>query len=145
MILSGTPSRLTCSSAGYVEGSSTDNLCPTSQDLHTRCPRIGGQRLGIEQIEQLVADYESGIDTTELMVTYQLSKSSVLKLLASRGVAMRHQSMTDEQISSAVALYEEGRSLIAIVKELTIPRETIRRALIDAGVTLRKRGRPAAC
>jgi hypothetical protein len=77
------------------------------------------------------------------MAAYGLSKSSVLKLLEARGVAMRRQAMTQDQIASSVKLYEEGVPLAAIMKELEVPRESVRRALISAGVQMRNRGRSA--
>jgi hypothetical protein len=47
------------------------------------------RRLGDEKIEQLVAEYRAGSSTIQLMKRYEISKSSVLKLLADNGVEMR--------------------------------------------------------
>lgn len=98
------------------------------------------RRLGSEKIAELAADYRSGQTTIQLMETYQLSKTSVLKLLRANGVEMRRQPQTTNQVERTVALYKSGKSLAAIERETDIPRETIRRALIEAGVELRARG-----
>jgi len=98
------------------------------------------RRLGLGTINQLVAEYVGGIETTDLTVKYGLSKTSVLKLLDSNGVSMRRQPLTEEQVTDASVLYESGKSLTAIVEQLDLPRESIRRALIDAGITMRRRG-----
>lgn len=47
------------------------------------------RRLGCDKIQQLVADYRAGSSTIQLMKRYELSKSSVLKLLAENDVGMR--------------------------------------------------------
>lgn len=97
----------------------TDQL-PKSSELHVRDI---SRRLGQDTIDQLVEGYKSGVDTTRLMATYQLSKSSVLKLLALRDVTMRRQPMTAEQIETVVSLYSHGRFLTALAGELKVPRE----------------------
>jgi hypothetical protein len=101
------------------------------------------RRLGQEQVGQLIHDYESGAESTELMTKYGLSKASVLKLLKTNGVEMRRQAMTPGQLESAISLYENGMALVTISKQVRAPRETVRRALVDAGVALRPRGRPS--
>ncbi len=97
-------------------------------------------RLGPYAILQLVADYRSGQTTIQLMETYQLSKTSVLKLLRASGVEMRRQPLPTEQVKRAVDLYTNGSSLTALESVIGAPRESIRRALIDAGIQLRGRG-----
>ncbi len=118
----------------------------TRGDALTQKPKIQvlqrpiARRLGSEKIAELVADYGSGQTTIQLMETYQLSKTSVLKLLSANGVEMRRQPPTTDQVARVAALYSSGKSLAAIEREADTPRESIRRALIDAGVELRQRG-----
>src|SRR6185437_15341008 len=47
------------------------------------------RRLGPEQIAQLVADYEAGSPSTQLMTTYGLGKGTVLRLLRKHGAKLR--------------------------------------------------------
>lgn len=118
----------------------------TRGDVLTQSPKAQllqppiARRLGSQKIAELVAEYESGRTTVQLMETYKLSKTSVLKLLNANGVEMRRQPPTTEQVAEAAALYSSGKSLAAIERETDIPRESIRRALIKAGVELRQRG-----
>jgi uncharacterized protein (DUF433 family) len=98
------------------------------------------RRLGKVKVGQLVADYQSGKSTTELMATYSLSKSAVLRVLESHGIALRRQPLTEQQVADAISLYESGWSLSAIVAKHGLARESVRRALVAAGVTMRQRG-----
>jgi hypothetical protein len=102
------------------------------------------RRLGNEKIAELVAAYQAGQTTIQLMETYQLSKPSVLKLLKANCTPMRHQPITPEQLEQATRLYTTGISLAALSKQLGVPRETIRRGLVDASVSMRQRGWPAS-
>lgn len=49
------------------------------------------RRLGAERIGQIVADYASGISTTQLAKGHGIGKGTLLRLLRERGVAIRHQ------------------------------------------------------
>jgi uncharacterized protein (DUF433 family) len=98
------------------------------------------RRLGRERIDQLVADYELGRTTIELMADYGLSKTSVIHLLEANEVALRRQPLTREQLDAAICLYQEGHALVAIEKIINVSRESIRRGLIEASVTMRPRG-----
>jgi hypothetical protein len=98
--------------------------------------------LGSEKVNQLVADYQSGITTTQLMKDYKISKTSVLKLLKNAGVKMRHQSLTKEQVNEAAVLYEGGRSLAVVAATMGLPQESLRRAMITIGMKMRSTGRP---
>jgi hypothetical protein len=100
------------------------------------------RRLGSAKIDELVAAYQFGQTTTQLMATYNLSKTGVLTLLASRGVTMRNQPITQSQLAEATKLYTTGLSLATLSKQLGVPHETIRRSLISAGIAMRQRGRP---
>ena len=93
-----------------------------------------------EQVEQLVARYRAGAQTTELMQEFGISKSAVLRWLQTAEVSMRRQPLTSDEVSAARRRYEEGSSLAAISKALGLPRETVRRALIANGVVMRPRG-----
>ena len=109
-------------------------------DKHPAKVRDLSRRLGQATIDRLVADYQSGTPTTQLMTTYQLSKTAVLKLLKDAGIVMRRRPMTEEQVNEAVELYRSGRSLATLSSELELPRESLRRAIIEVGVQMRPRG-----
>jgi lambda repressor-like predicted transcriptional regulator len=98
------------------------------------------QRLGSDVVDQMVADYRSGIPTMELADTYSISKHGVLTLLMEAGVALRRQPLTDEQVSAAAMLYEAGKSLAAVARELGVAQESLRRALVNSGIPMRIRG-----
>jgi len=57
----------------------------------TSHPRIhrAQQRLGPEAIAQLVADYQAGRSTTELMRQHRIGKGTVLRILDGAGVTRR--------------------------------------------------------
>jgi DNA invertase Pin-like site-specific DNA recombinase len=96
------------------------------------------RRLGREIIEQIVAEYEAGAHTTELMAKYRISKSSVLKILRENNVIMRRQPMTSQQIEEAVALYEQGNSPKTTADHLKLTQQNVRLALLNANIDLRK-------
>jgi hypothetical protein len=90
-------------------------------------------------ITQLVADYQAGVETTELTERYQLGKGTVLKLLREHGVAMRRQGLSPDEIDEAVGLYAAGWSLAKIGERLGRAHTVIRKALLDQGMHLRPR------
>lgn len=96
-------------------------------------------RLNEAQRQALVVDYRNGTPTTQLTSRYQLSKGSVLEILADGGVEMRRQGLTETQTSEATRLYESGHSLAAIATKLNSAPTTVNRALTARGVRLRGR------
>jgi len=72
------------------------------------------RRLDPDVIAQLVADYQAGSPSTELMATYGLGKGTVLRLLREHGATIRHQSLTPDQLKEAIQLYREGWSLARV-------------------------------
>lgn len=94
-------------------------------------------RLGPDGIAQLVAEYEAGADTTELVAIYGIGKGSVIRLLHDQGVPMRRQGMTEEQHKEVARLYQQGDSLATVGRQLGFDAQTIRRALLGAGVRMR--------
>jgi DNA invertase Pin-like site-specific DNA recombinase len=97
------------------------------------------KRLRSNAIEQLVADYESGHSTIELMRIYGISKGAVLNLLQQHEVNMRGQGVRAERLEEAIALYNSGLSLKAVAAQLNCSAETVRQTLLRAGVTMRAR------
>ncbi|WP_239476653.1 helix-turn-helix domain-containing protein [Nocardia arizonensis] len=98
------------------------------------------RRLTPEVIAELVDAYRQGTSTPTLCEQYNLSKGSVLKLLAQHGITMRHQPLTDLQIDRAVEQYRAGDSLATIAKQLDSAATTIRSALAARGIGMRPAG-----
>jgi hypothetical protein len=102
-------------------------------------PRVHAvhRRLSPDTIQQLVTDYQAGIPSTQLMLTYNLGKGTVLRLLRTHGVQLRNQRMTPEHIEQAIQLYGQGLSLVAVGEQLGYDHGTIWRILKRAGVPRR--------
>ena len=97
------------------------------------------RRISTETVDQLVSDYKSGVPTTELTGRYGLAKSSVLKLLADRGVVMRRQGLTDAEMEEAIRLYKQGLSVLDVGERIGRSSTVVWRALKKHGVALRPR------
>ena len=102
-------------------------------------PRVhkAERRLGPEAIAQLVADYENGLASPDLMIKYNLGKGTVLRLLRAQGVEVRNQSLTIEQIEEAIRLYLEGWSLAKVGGHFGREHTVIRDVLMRAGIPRR--------
>ena len=88
---------------------------------------------------QLVADYEAGMPSTQLVVTYGLGKGSVLKLLDEAGVQMRNRGLPKDKLEKAAKLYRDGWSLARVGKQFGCSPDTLRLALANHGVQIRPR------
>lgn len=102
--------------------------------LPPRAPQGAEDRLGPVGIAQLVADYQAGISTTQLMRLYDLGKGSVLRLLEANGVPRRRQGLTPTQVEEAARLFRLGWSLSRIGRRFGKDHGVVSRALIQAGV-----------
>ncbi len=71
------------------------------------------------------------------MLTYNLGKGTVLRLLREHGVQLRRQRMTAAEIEQAIQLYQAGNSLVAVGAKLGYDHGTIWQALKRAGVPRR--------
>ncbi|MET0993884.1 MAG: helix-turn-helix domain-containing protein, partial [Mycobacterium sp.] len=98
------------------------------------------RRLDRVEIDQIIAKYESGVSTNQLMTQHHLAKRTISGLLRANGVAMRRQGLTVDQAREAADLYQAGRSLawIAVYVGGFSP-TTVARALKRQGVSLRPR------
>ncbi|WP_235781156.1 hypothetical protein [Sinomonas notoginsengisoli] len=75
-------------------------------------------RLGADVLDNLIARYEAGEPTTALSAECGIAKSSLLRLLKERGIAMRQQSLTAEQKTRMLQLRGQGRAIRAIAAEV---------------------------
>jgi hypothetical protein len=56
-------------------------------------------RVDVELIARLVAEYEAGTPSTQIMRMFQLGKASVLKLLREAGAEIRRQGLDEAGVS----------------------------------------------
>jgi hypothetical protein len=96
-------------------------------------------RLTLEQRAALVADYETGLPTTELTTRYGLAKGTVLRLLEEAGVSLRRQGLSQDVAEQARLLYESGLSLAGVGERLGQAPTSVSRVLKKMGVHLRAR------
>ncbi len=111
----------------------------TSQPCKSTTPRVHAvhRRLSPDVIQQLIADYQAGTPSTQLMVNYNLGKGTVLRLLREHGVQLRRQRMSPDEIDQALQLYGQGLSIAAVGSKLGYGDGTIWRALKRARVSRR--------
>jgi hypothetical protein len=94
-------------------------------------------RLGADQFEHLVADYEAGMTGTFLQVKYKLSKGSVLRVLHEAGTEVRRQPVGEAQVSAIIELYKSGLSIRQTAVTAGIPKTTVLNILARSGVAMR--------
>lgn len=95
------------------------------------------RRLSRAALAQLIADYEAGAPTTDLMTRYELGKGTVLRVLRRAGVQMRGQGARNIDIGQAAALYATGWSLKQLGTYFDCDAETMRKELKTHGVRMR--------
>jgi hypothetical protein len=102
------------------------------------------RRLDRAEIGEIIAKYQAGNSTNQLMAEHRLAKRTISTLLKANGVMLRRQGLTDEQVREAADLYRAGRSLARIATHLGgLSPTTVARALQREGVQLRpRRGSP---
>jgi transposase-like protein len=123
----------------------TESVKP-SKAHDSRPPRHQYQhydRLGDDEVDQLVEGYLQGSSIRELAARFECHRETVSKWLTSRGVEMRHLRLTPERIDKAQRLYESGLSLTDGGKAIRADLSAVRRHLMRRGVKMRdSRGRP---
>lgn len=91
-------------------------------------------RLDDKAIGQLMTDYRAGLTGRDLAVRYGLARSSVIDILRTRGVRVRHPRISTEDAALAVVLYQQGMRQIDIAEELGRSKSVIWHVLRRAGV-----------
>jgi len=91
------------------------------------------QRFDAETRARLVADYQAGTSTNQLMKDYDIGKGSVLRLLREAGVTLRNQRLSPAALESAVSLYNSGLSLKVVGERLGFSIDAVRAGLLRAG------------
>jgi hypothetical protein len=112
---------------------------PTARP-HTRPERrVPGtaRRLGVEQVEQLIAGYRAGATVYTLGSQFGIDRRTVGAILKRNGVVTRGGGLSPAQIDEAVELYEAGWSLARIAERVGVTPTTVHRRLRDRGVRMR--------
>lgn len=86
---------------------------------------------------RIVADYKSGVPSTQLARSLGVGKAGVLGILRDHGVQLRMRPMTDNEVKEAVRLYQEGWSLARVGRQLGRDHSAISDALERLGVPRR--------
>lgn len=95
------------------------------------------ERLDVDAIARIVAEYEEGSSAAEIGELMSLSKRSIIKILREAGVAIRLPRMSEAEIQEATRLYASGLSLVDAGKRLNRDHSTIYKALKRMGVRMR--------
>ena len=111
----------------------TDHLRRAGVEVRQR----GEDRIVLDGVAQLVADYQVGRSTKWFQRTYGLSQGAVLRLLDVNSVPRRPRGLSDKQVQKAIRLYAEGWSLTHIGNHFGKDHTVVRRALVQADVQLR--------
>jgi DNA-directed RNA polymerase specialized sigma24 family protein len=91
------------------------------------------RRLPVEQIMELVRQYEAGASASELAKTFGVDQSTVHRHLKRQGTKPRpYRKLRGEQLEEAVRLHASGMSIRGIARELGINRGTVSSTLKDS-------------
>ncbi|WP_280273806.1 hypothetical protein [Nocardia wallacei] len=95
------------------------------------------RRVSQDERAQIVAKYESGTSSNQLVADHKLAKGTILKILREGGATIRRQGLTEQQVADAADFYRTGSSLAWIGDKLGFSPTTVGKALVAAGLTLR--------
>lgn len=97
------------------------------------------ERLGSEEVTELVARYLDGASTRRLAEELDVSRSALTRLLRAEGVQVRSRRnlLTETNIDEAARLYTEGLLLRQVAARFEVSTETVRLALVRRGTHLR--------
>ena len=119
---------------------SLDTPEPSSTKLDR--PRRARQ-LGADQIEELIAGYQSGATVYELGDRFGIERRTVSAILHRHGVAMRRRGLSPDKVDDAIHLYNLGWSLARVGQHLGVNHTTVLNKLRELGVPTRDtHGRP---
>jgi hypothetical protein len=112
-----------------------------TESAKSTAPRVHAidRRLSPETLQQLLGDYRAGVSANQLGDRYQLSRSSIHRLLRESGVHRRYQAMTEVEVGQAAELYKSGLTISQVAAKLDRPWSTVQTALTRRGVAMRRR------
>lgn len=97
------------------------------------------QHLTSAQVSALVARYNAGTPSTQLVAETGMAKGTILKLLHANGAVIRRQGLSTDDVAHAAQLYAVGQSLAQIGSRFGVSHTTVRDAFIKEGIQLRPR------
>jgi len=101
------------------------------------------RRLGDDQVQQLIAGYQSGSTVYELGDRFGIERRTVSNILQRHGVAMRRRGLSPDQVNDAIHLYNLGWSLARVGQHLGVDHTTVLTRLRERGIPTRDtQGRP---
>lgn len=95
-----------------------------------------GRRLAATEVDELVAAYEEGNETSQLASRYGIHRSTIRLHLRRRGVQPR-PGFDDLALAEAREFYDTGMSVNAVARQIGWDAATVSRHLKAAGVRLR--------
>ena len=95
------------------------------------------RQLGTEQVEQLIADYQSGATVYELGDRFGIERRTVSTILHRHGVPMRRRGLSPDQVETAIRLYNLGWSLSRVGDHLGVAHTTVLSALRERDILIR--------
>jgi hypothetical protein len=101
------------------------------------------RRLGAEQIQELIAGYQSGSTVYQLGAQFGIERRTVSTILHRHGVPMRRRALSSDQVETAIHLYNLGWSLARVGDHLDVDHTTVLTKLRERGIPTRdSHGRP---
>ena len=101
------------------------------------------RQLGDEQVQQLIAGYQSGSTVYELGDRFGIERRTVSNILHRHGVQMRRRGLSPDQVDDAIHLYNLGWSLARVGQHLDVDHTTVLNKLRERGIPTRDtHGRP---
>jgi DNA-directed RNA polymerase specialized sigma24 family protein len=97
------------------------------------------RRLRPDEIDDLVRQYQAGVNVQELAVSFGIHRDTVSETLTRQGVARRKRGIPSETLDEVIGDYRAGLSLASIGARLSVDPGTVASALRRAGVELRRR------
>ncbi len=113
------------------------DMIPESTPIQRKSPTQVQHRLGSDEADQMVTDYQAGAKIKDLAARYRINRNTVIGHINRTGVRRHYPALVSEEIMRATQLYQSGRSLAAIGRHFGVNASTIRTALLRAGVAMR--------
>lgn len=98
-------------------------------------------RLSVPNRAALAEEYAEGAPVDELSRRFGIHRTTVHRLAAQAGVAVRRRGLNEPGRREAARLYEQGMTLEEVATELGVGDETVRSAVVACGGIIRSRGR----
>jgi DNA-binding NarL/FixJ family response regulator len=95
------------------------------------------KKLSKEEVQQLIADYKSGLSVKQLANKFGCYRITVSRKLKAAGVTIRHMPPTDSAIDRMVELYQSGLSLNDVSRQVKRSAKTVKKYIALRDVKIR--------